>query len=218
MEKSNFLNKTQSDEKHDLSTGSFSHSKEGSRIWNSESKSYRNWSQIPPTIKKFSESNFVKSYKNVNTHIEKYEWSQSEDLLLVSSGDSLKDELDWRRKATSLPIRSPEDRRRRWKWLHEQYSNKTSWTFEEQLSIYRLLDRHGFTWKSISQSIHLRTPNAIKGLVHASLRKILKTKSVFWCLYKFARWPTFTNKSKPEIAEVTLQNKSKNSSRILDPN
>lgn len=196
MQKNNFLNKTQSEDRNEILYGIYCKSNNSRESLKFEEESSPNWALIPQKIEdNFKRNDFTKSYEKCGSKSENAPWTQNEDLILVSR-DSPRNSEQWAPERGDLPGRSPEECLSRRKWLRNQFLNNISWTFEEQLGIYRLLDQHGFTWKKISQRIPLRTSNAIKGLVHASLRKILKTKSVFWCLYKFARWPTFTNKSK----------------------
>ena len=203
MEKYNFLNKTQSDEKMYSDNQIRWKPQDSIKLLYLVQKHEQNWSKISELMTNFSEFRIKECYKNIKSKWIKSPWTQLEDLHLVS-GVSNQNQVNWFEKSVNLVIRSPEDWYQRFNWLISQYTNKGTWSFEEQMFIFNMLDKHGFTWKSISEHIPFRTSNAVKGLVHASLRKIKKMKSIFWCLYQFARWPTFTNKSKTIFINLIL--------------
>ena len=154
-----------------------------------------NWTKISENITIYSPLEIEQSYKNLKSQWNTYSWSEPEDYLLFNIPNE-QNKIDWNERSITLGNRSPEECEKRWNKLKKKYVTIGTWTYDEQLLIFKMLKVHAFTWKAFRKEIPHRTTNAIKGLIHASLRKIKKMKTIFWCLYKFARWPTFTNKSK----------------------
>jgi hypothetical protein len=159
-----------------------------------------NWSKISNFVTNFSPFRIKKCYKKLKLKWVNEPWKDSEDNLLFSVSTP-KNKINWSERSITLGTRSPEQCKKRWNELESKYVTIGTWTHSEQLNIFKLLEKYSFRWKSINKKIPYRTSNSIKGLVHASLRKIKKMKIIYWCLYKFARWPTFTNKSRTSMTK-----------------
>ena len=144
--------------------------------------------KLPKRESKYIYHKIKSQYKNDN-------WEQQEDLTLVSACIN-KSEINWVEISRGIQERSAENCKQRWEELNRLYNSKNSWSNQDQIKLYNLLVKYAFNWKIISKEFPNRSSNSIKGFVHAAFRKIKKMTKIFWCLSKFSKWPTFTNKSK----------------------
>ena len=140
-----------------------------------------------------SENQINHEDKNCNESHES--WTQSEDLKLFAMITS-PCMTTWAEISKKMEDKSISNCMQRWSTLKTNFRLVGAWGKQEQIFLFKLLKKYGFSWKEISEELPLRSSNSIKGFVHASFRKIKKMKKIFWCLNKIARWPTFTNKSK----------------------
>lgn len=154
----------------------------------------KNWKEISKRFSFFGEIECSSKYVQLSSYWNSDQWTDRENFILERF--SLKNvNKNWHLCSVFMETKSPINCRNEWEKKQANFDINRQWGEEEQSFIFKMIQTHGFSWKTISENLWARTPNKVKNLFYSQIKKIKDSK-----IGKFLKlmicFPTCANKSK----------------------